>query len=316
MPIAHVNGVDIHYTVKGSGPALASIHGGWGGVGSSVLPWDEAWLTDLAKSYTVVDYDRRSSGLSEYPTREYTLQDAADDLHALLQHLGIDKAFVLGTSAGGSVATAYTLAYPESVLGLILVSTTVALLTDVNGTPGFADVVRRRLETLCREGPEATWNQILREQRSPQAIAVATREPYQPPSQEISSGVWMATLPQPIVSGPELAERRQRVAEAIAALSEEEKRRLVMGELRNMGMYLDVDLGPRLGEIKAPTLVLHSEGDPFFDPPVAEALARRIPNAELAILPGTGHGIGSMAGADAVLRRFLARVAPTAAAAG
>jgi pimeloyl-ACP methyl ester carboxylesterase len=316
MPIAHVNGIDLSYEVQGQGPALASIHGGWGGVASSALPRAEAWMKDLADSYTVVDYDRRSSGRTEYPSEEYSLAMLAEDLRALLRHLGIDRAFILGTSAGGSVAISYTLAYPESVLGLILVSTSAALLKDVNSTPGFADTVRSRIETLRRDGPEAAWNQIVRDQRGAQALAVATRSPFQPPSQDISSGTWMATLPQPLMPADVVAERQKLIAEAIAKLSEDEKRRQMIGELRNMAMYLDADLGPRLGEIQAPTLVLHTEADPFFPLPVAEGLAQRIPNAELVVLPGAGHGIGSMAGADTALRGWLNRHAPTASVAG
>ncbi|HEY1177404.1 MAG TPA: alpha/beta fold hydrolase, partial [Phytomonospora sp.] len=66
------------------------------------------------------------------------------------------------------------------------------------------------------------------------------------------------------------------------------------------------DIRDRLGEIKAPTLVLHGSKDPLFPKEHGEALAREIPGARLVLLEGVGHQVPPRGVWDVVVREILA----------
>ena len=74
---------------------------------------------DFSQHYQVVRYDLRGYGESTIPPQPYAHHD---DLAALLQHLGIEQAHILGISMGGRVAIDFTLTYPEMVTSLIRVN--------------------------------------------------------------------------------------------------------------------------------------------------------------------------------------------------
>ena len=72
----------------------------------------------LAKDYHVIRYDIRGFGKSEVPTRPYSY---ADDQKALMKHLGLQKASIVGLSLGAAIATDFAITYPDSVQALVLV---------------------------------------------------------------------------------------------------------------------------------------------------------------------------------------------------
>ena len=104
MPVAKLNGIELYYEVVGSGPVVAFVHGSYGGAASSVLPRDDSWVDALKDAYTVVTYDRRSAGRSAYPGGVHTLDLFTADLRALLAHLEVSDAIIIGSSAGGPIA--------------------------------------------------------------------------------------------------------------------------------------------------------------------------------------------------------------------
>src|SRR5579872_5708644 len=113
---ADVNGTRLYYLDEGSGHPLVLIHG-WP---MSARMWDDQARV-LSRYYRVIRYDRRGFGRSPgTPWKEGSAEHDLGDLEALLQHLGIFRTYVLGHSAGGSVAIAFTLAHPEQVDALIL----------------------------------------------------------------------------------------------------------------------------------------------------------------------------------------------------
>ena len=77
----------------------------------------------LAVRYQCVFYDRRACGQSEAPPDGYDIPTCARDLRGLLAHLGIRRAHILGSSAGGPIAMQFALDYPEMTDRLVLVNT-------------------------------------------------------------------------------------------------------------------------------------------------------------------------------------------------
>jgi pimeloyl-ACP methyl ester carboxylesterase len=118
MSIAHCNGINLHYEVAGSGYPVILIQG-LGGDGAS---W--AFQRDaLAQSFRVVTFDNRGVGKSDKPEGTYTTELMAADTVALLDHLGIDHAFIMGASMGGMIAQEIALRWPQRVRGLNLICT-------------------------------------------------------------------------------------------------------------------------------------------------------------------------------------------------
>lgn len=109
---AEVNGTRLYYETAGSGSPVVFIHG----LGSNLSFWD-AQLEAFAKHYFVIRYDLRGHGKSTLPSEPYA-HDA--DLNALLAHLNVPKAHLIGQSLGGEVAINFALAYPKKTLSLVL----------------------------------------------------------------------------------------------------------------------------------------------------------------------------------------------------
>lgn len=118
-----VDGVEFHYLQQGDGECVVILLHGFG---ASAFSWRET-LDDLSARCTVIAFDRPAFGLTERPTRgewrdenPYTLTAAADQTIALMDALEIERAILVGHSAGGTVATIAASRYPERVRGLVL----------------------------------------------------------------------------------------------------------------------------------------------------------------------------------------------------
>jgi 3-oxoadipate enol-lactonase len=118
MPLAQLNGIERYYQEAGSGDALLLIDGLTG----TCLGW-EPLLPALAKHFRVITSDNRGVGRSAAPPGPYTTRQMADDAAALLAHLGVTRAHVVGHSMGGMIAQELTLAYPTLVDRLVLYGT-------------------------------------------------------------------------------------------------------------------------------------------------------------------------------------------------
>ncbi|MFQ5743399.1 MAG: alpha/beta fold hydrolase [Acidobacteriota bacterium] len=114
-----VGDVQLYVEEEGDGVPLVLIHGGPGGTHHYFHP-SFARATEYAR---VIYYDQRGCGLSDFePGKDgYSVGQAVDDLDALRRSLNVDRWVVLGHSYGGFLAQLYTVHYPESVAGLILV---------------------------------------------------------------------------------------------------------------------------------------------------------------------------------------------------
>jgi pimeloyl-ACP methyl ester carboxylesterase len=118
MPAAMINGTNLYYEVHGDGEPLVLIQGFAGGT--------QAWglqVRAFKKYFRVITFDNRGAGRTG-PSKELpTIEMMADDVIALLNHLGISNSHILGLSMGGMIAQEIAISYPQRVNKLILCST-------------------------------------------------------------------------------------------------------------------------------------------------------------------------------------------------
>jgi pimeloyl-ACP methyl ester carboxylesterase len=285
MPKARVNGVETHYTETGSGTPLLFIHGGFGGAQSTLVPQMRPVHQILSQDpVRTISYDRRCAGQSEYVLSEYTLPDLAADARALLGHLGVERAIIVGDSMGGMVAQQYALRYPETVIALCLVETGPALMASTS----WGKEMREQVEEARREGDRALFERRKAQLRNPpEGGLVAPRS-------------------------PEMAERmramRQAYVEALRQLSDEDLFRYSTGMIRNQGAFLGYDFTPRLGELRMPMGIIHGNADTTVPFENAELLHRAIPGSELHIVDGAAHGVLMWPSAAEALRTWVLQI--------
>jgi pimeloyl-ACP methyl ester carboxylesterase len=115
---AVIEGVPVRYKVEGSGPPLVLLHSHF----YTMRQW-QAWVDELADQFTLIRYDLTSHGLTgPDPTGDYSRQRGTDLLDGLLQHLGIEKAAIAGSSTGGALAWYYAARFPQKVSALVLIN--------------------------------------------------------------------------------------------------------------------------------------------------------------------------------------------------
>src|SRR5947209_19044710 len=110
---AKIKDTTLYYEVAGAGHPFVLVHGHL----LDRRSWDDQF-TVFAERYRVVRYDQRGFGDSGLITPGEPYSDR-QDLYALLQFLGIERAYLVGVSAGGALAIDFTLEHPELVDALI-----------------------------------------------------------------------------------------------------------------------------------------------------------------------------------------------------
>jgi 3-oxoadipate enol-lactonase len=118
---ATVNGIETYYEVHGKegAPWLVFSHS----LACSVRMWDEE-IARFKDRYRILAYDTRGHGQSAAPKGPYTLEGLADDLHALLKHLKVEKPHYVGLSMGGMLGQTAALKYPGIFRTMTLADTT------------------------------------------------------------------------------------------------------------------------------------------------------------------------------------------------
>ena len=210
----------------------------------------EPVLDRYAERFSCIVFDNRGSGRSQAPLRPTSMPELAADTVGLLDELGIASAHVYGVSMGGMIAQEVALRFPERVRGLVLGCT----------SPGGPRSVRPTVRELRVVAA---------------AAASAPRSPV--------DGTLGAVL---------FSERfRRDEPERARFLLEHFRRHLpaAQGVAAQLLASVFHDTVSRLDQVQAPTLVLHGERDVMAPLDNARMLAERIPNAELAIVPGAGH---------------------------
>ncbi len=120
MPKLNRNGVDIYFEVHGKGPVLLLTHGF-----SATCDMWQGQIEALSKNHTVVIWDMRGHGHSDYPEDPTAYSEALTvaDMDAILDHIGADHAIVGGLSLGGYMSLAYYLAHPNRGSALLIIDT-------------------------------------------------------------------------------------------------------------------------------------------------------------------------------------------------
>jgi pimeloyl-ACP methyl ester carboxylesterase len=120
MPTLDRDGVKIRYDVAGSGPALILTHG----YSSTGQMWD-GQIEPLEKHFTVVTWDMRGHGRSDYPAdlAQYSEEATVADMAALLDAVSAKDAIVGGLSLGGYMSLAFHRAHPERTRALLIIDT-------------------------------------------------------------------------------------------------------------------------------------------------------------------------------------------------
>src|SRR2546426_1507561 len=128
------DGATLHIRVGGQGPAVVLLHG-FGDTGDMWAPL----AAELARDHTVVVPDLRGMGLSSHPADGYDKRTQAADVRAVLTHLGLDRAVMVGHDLGTMVAYAYAARYPDTTEKLVVMD------APVPGIPPWDDLVRHPL---------------------------------------------------------------------------------------------------------------------------------------------------------------------------
>jgi pimeloyl-ACP methyl ester carboxylesterase len=160
MPTATINGLKHYYDDVGSGDVLVMLHGANG----SAHAFEEHY-PELSKRFRVIAPDMRAMGRSEHVT---SLPASAwvDDLGALLEHLGIQKAHVFGVSLGSRVAMRMALDYPDRVRSLMVTSPhtnlTKELNDNMNRTSGDGQNLGSAEQDQAQRRHGDDWRDVLR----------------------------------------------------------------------------------------------------------------------------------------------------------
>jgi pimeloyl-ACP methyl ester carboxylesterase len=242
MPFFTHNGLTLWYEETGSGQPVIFVAGAM----SDHTTWD--LTVPQLKGLRALTLDNRDIGNSSIVHRDYFVHDMAGDVLALMGHLGLERASVVGHSLGGKIAQELALLAPARVDKLVLVCTSaqhdvqsralmelwISLREEIADDLVFVQTV-----CLCAMGPRTLAQVSLRE----------------------AAELWMARAPL------------QRGSAFI----------------RNVEASLAGDTLSRLGNIKAPTLVISADSDRIFPQRHGEQLAAGIPGAQHVVMENCGH---------------------------
>ncbi len=268
MTIAQINGTDIYYETHGSGFPLVFVHGGFGGLGTGQGGNIPAWVDEFARSFQVILYDRRSSGRSGFPETPHTMGQFATDIRELLRHVGHERAHVWGTSAGGHIAMAFGLEYPEAAGTLVIAESAPWLSRDRE----LLARLNERIAIMKTGGADAAYE--------------ARRE-----GGTVGLNLFAATRPaESIAEERARKERADAIRAQLATVPREERIAKYAAELRTYEAYAGFDASARLGELTMPVLVVYGTGDTVFPNAGWSELARGRENITYLPVEGAEHG--------------------------
>ena len=117
---APVNGLKMYYEVHGSGEPVVLLHGAFMTIPNN---WN-GWIEELAKTRKVIAIEMQGHGRTADIERDMTSENLADDVAALLGHLKIPRADLIGYSMGGGVAMQCAIRHPDKVRKVVVISST------------------------------------------------------------------------------------------------------------------------------------------------------------------------------------------------
>ncbi|MBI3808050.1 MAG: alpha/beta fold hydrolase [Nitrospirae bacterium] len=157
---AQINGITLAYSDQGTGLPIVFLH---------AFPLNRTMLAQqeeaLSLRFRIITIDLRGHGESDAPLWRYTLEQSADDVNALLDHLLIQQAIFTGLSMGGYILFAFYRKYAHRVKGLILADTR-AQADTLEGKDGRFQMA----QTSYKKGPSAIVDIMLSKLLSPATI--------------------------------------------------------------------------------------------------------------------------------------------------
>jgi pimeloyl-ACP methyl ester carboxylesterase len=265
---ADVGPVTLCYETFGdpANPALLLIMG----LGTQMIAWRDDFCEQLAgRGFHVIRYDNRDCGRSttmkgkppsvpELITRKprklsYTLGDMAGDAVGLLDHLGIERAHIVGASMGGMIAQHLGFSHPDRVLSLT------SIMSPAGGR--IAGAPRLSIIPIFLSRP-ADDKEDYMERTVKLFKAIGSPKYFDEPNiREIAELSWERGL--------NMAGTGRQLAAIVA----------------------DGNRSKRLRRVKAPTLVIHGKSDKLVTPSGGRMVARAIPGAKLLLFDGMGHDL-------------------------
>ena len=269
--------LDLHYEDLGDrdDPPVLLIMG----LGAQLVLWHDEFCGKLVdRGYRVIRFDNRDVGLSTklhgrradgalipgllrslvgLPSKSvYRLEDMADDAAAVLDHLGIERAHIVGASMGGMIAQIFAARHAARTAGL-------GIIFSSNNSALLPPPAPRALLALIR-GPHPS---------SPREVIVEN-------SVRVSK----------IIGSPAYMKSDEQLrADAIETY---ERCFYPQGIGRHFGAILGSGSLARYDrQISAPTVVIHGRADRLMRPAGGRAIARSIPGARLALFDGMGHDL-------------------------
>jgi len=263
MPLANLNGTRIHYQRIGEGPDLVLVHG----IAANLAFWFPRIAPALAQRRRVTVYDLRGHGLSAMPPVGYTPADMAEDLGGLMDHLGIERADLVGHSFGGTICLEYAARHPDRVRSLTLADVTVNALQSIDSGQDWAywKTWREQLEsvgiTVPAELPKVTFG-LLEELADPRRLAA--RQKKHPGEFFVPFGRWNGAR--------RTARKWLKLLRTTQAWKEMQSGGPTLEEIRRIGH---------------PCLLIFGERSRWLR--TCEVLAETLPNADTVIVQGAGH---------------------------
>jgi pimeloyl-ACP methyl ester carboxylesterase len=213
--------------------------------------WSWGWqVAELSSDFKVITFDPPGVSRSvPHDGKTVSIQSMADDVAALMDRLEIGAARVLGISFGGFVAQEFALNYPSRVKKLVLASTSF----------GGPNHVAPSMEVLAAFASTDGLNT----------------------SERIRQYLTMAF-------SPDFAASHEAIVDRFCSLREENPvmREVYMQQLQSAMMF---NVEDRIPQITAETLVITGDNDTVVPVQNSRNLAAKIPNAQLAVIEGTGH---------------------------
>src|SRR6476660_2248738 len=115
---APVNGLKMYYEIQGSGEPVVLLHGAFMAITDD---W-RVWIAELSKTRKVIAVEMQGHGRTADIKRDMSSENLADDVAALLDHLKIPSADLIGFSMGGGVAMECAIRHPEKVRKVVSIS--------------------------------------------------------------------------------------------------------------------------------------------------------------------------------------------------
>jgi len=245
------DGVQIAYAISGDGPPLVKAANWLSHLEHDAKsPMWRHWWRGLSRYHTLVRYDERANGLSDWGAADVSFEAWVDDLEAVVDDAGLDRFVLLGVSKGGAIATAYAHRHPERVERLVMLG------AFARGRRSAGDPEWMKRAEVENQLVEIGWgreNPAFRQLFSKLFFPDADPERIE----------WFNEL-QRVSASPENAARIMRAS-------------------------WDIDVADMARELRVPTLIFHSQDEERVPVEAGRYFASLIPGAEFVPLPSRNH---------------------------